>query len=1015
MPHRPSIHRIPSLPPRRLAALAALLLAFALPRAAWAQQMGTLQGVIRDAAGAPIPAAIVEVELEGTAFRRGTAADEAGRYRLTALPGGRYRIRVRHPGYATAAEAVSVQRGEESVRDFTLRVRALVIDTVTVTTNSPAVIRREDTEFSTEVSEAAINLLPLSPDVKEVVGLTPGARPGQVWGGATQQANNYQIDGLAANHPGLGGDLVQPSINWIESVEVRGLGAAAEFGNFQGGLVNLVTKSGTNHFEGAVRFNAESAALSASNLQQYDVAQEMDSRYDVEAEARGPILRDRLHYYVAGQWVERSDRAVNHLRTREGFFAPGTIDRREQKGFAKLSWQPTAADQLILSGGYIGVDVDRLGATGYEDEGAFVRGSAPTWFYNGTYRHVLGAGAIAEASIGGFGRDERREPYGGTEMPGVVLFGQGDRPAYNTSAFRYRLAPEAFTGTTSVQWEMRTGPLTHRIKAGGELSAGGWTFERLRNGGMTWRPGFGNFYSSFDPSNTSTWRGPLAFVPVSFGGEVRLNADVRNGAAFIQDQIDFGSRLSISPGVRFGWWSGYLTPSGGVGPRFRAADDRAFDARLGITFDITGRNDLVLKAHAGRYHQSMFAQLYDRAEGGNVFTNEQLWYYFGTPETPGRVFSEEERDRLAAEGRLVLQEEIRMNQTGPTVNYRQPYIDQFVVGLEKQLGRWWKAEVVYVDRRNHNMVALVDRNAATNYTMFEGLQALDAGGNPVMYAGEPVILDRLYIPNFILVDHLKAYAERGGIGIDPLPPGLTLADTLSLTWDPDYVLTNVPEARRTFQQAQFVVRMGHPRYGGLLSFVYSRLRGNLDNVSGYDESSQFAGPFVNPNQSVNYHGRLGNSSELEIKVWMYGALGRGFRGGILWSQARGDRYAPVYTLSTFFRHADSAAVPVGPRLVGPVVGQPMLLRPRGFHEYPHRSLVDLHLERPVRVAGAEWTMTVDAFNIFGTATPTRYNTSVNDGPTGAPVGGEVEPESLYGAVRERVRPRSIRLGTTVRF
>lgn len=999
----------------RLGVLAALLLALAAPRGARAQEMATLRGVIRDVTGAPVPAALVEVELEGTSFQRGTAADEAGRYRITGLPGGRYRVRVRHPGYASATEAVNVGRGEETARNFTLRVRALVIDTVTVTTNSPAVIRREDTEYSTEISEAAINLLPLSPDVKEVVALTPGARANQVWGGATQQANNYQIDGLAANHPGVGGDLVQPSINWIESVEVRGLGAAAEYGNFQGGLVNIVTKSGTNHFEGAVRFNAESAALSESSLQQYDVAQEMDSRYDLEAEARGPIIRDRLHYYVAGQWVERADRAVNHLRTREGFFAPGTIDRTEQKGFAKLSWQPSSRNQLVLSGGYIGVTTERLGATGYEDAGAFVRGTAPTYFYNGTFRHVLGAGAIAEASVGGFGREERREAYGGSEIPGVVLFGQGDRPSYNTSAFRYRLAPEAVTATTSLQWEMRTGPLTHRIKLGGELSAGQWQYDKLRNGGMTWRPGFGNFYDSFDPSNTATWRGPLAFVPVSFGGEVRLNADVRNGAGFIQDQIDFGSRLSLSPGVRFGWWSGYLTPAGGMGPRFRAADDRSWDARLGLTLDITGRNDLVLKAHAGRYHQSMFAQLYDRAEGGNVFSNEQLWYFYGTPATPDRVMTEAERDRMAAQGQLVLQEEIRMNQTGPTVNYRQPYIDQFVVGLEKQLGRWWKAELVYVDRRNHNMVALVDRNAATNYTLFEGVQALDGSGNPVTYAGEPVILDRMYVPNFALVDLLKAWAERGGLGMPPLPPGISLGDTLSLTWDPDYALTNAPQARRTFQQGQFVVRMGHPRYGGVLSFVYSRLRGNLDNVSGYDESNQFAGPFVNPNQSVNYYGRLGNSSELEIKVWMYGALGRGFRGGIFWSQARGDRYTPVYTLSSFFSYASPADSALATRLVSPLAGQPVLLRPRGFHEYPHRSLVDLHLERPVRIHGAEWTMTVDAFNIFGTATPTRYNTSVNDGPTGAPVGGEVEPESLYGAVRERVRPRSIRLGTTVRF
>ena len=1014
MPTRLSIRR-PRTLVHPLTLAAALLLALALPRPAQAQQAGTLQGTVRDVSGAPVPSAIVEVELEGTAFRRGTAADADGRYRFTGLPGGQYRVRVRHPGFATVAAEVPVGRGEERTQNFTLRVRALVIDTVTVTTASPAVISREDTEYATEISAAAMELLPLRPEVKDVVGLTPGARPDQVWGGATAQANNYQLDGMAANHPGVGGDLVQPSINWIESVEVRGLGAAAEYGNFQGGLVNLVTKSGGNRFEGSARVNVESAALSGSNLERYDVAAETDSRYDVEAEARGPLVRDRLHYYVAGQWVRRTDRVVNHLRTREGFFAPGGIERQELKGFGKLSWQPTVADQLVVYGGYTGADVDRLGATGYEDANAFVRGSAPTGFYNATWRHVLGAGALVEASLAGLARDETREPYADPSVPGVVLFGRGERPAYNTSAWRYRLAPSSTTGSLSTQWEMRTGPLTHTVKVGGELSRGDWIYQRLRNGGMTWRPGYGLYYDLFDPANTGTWRGPLSFVPVSFGGEVRLDADVRNGAAFIQDHIDIGSRLSVSPGVRFGWWSGYLTPSGEVGPRFLALNDRAWDGRLGITIDITGRNDLVLKAHGGRYHQSMFAQLYDRVQGSNVFTNEQLWYFYGTPERPDRVFTQQERDALAASGRLVMQEEVRLNQTGPVHNYRQPYIDQLVVGLEKQLGRWWKAEMVYVDRRNRNMVALVDRNAEFNYTVFENVVARDASGRPIIYAGAPVVLPRVYIPNYMVVDQLKTIAYRPGGPSLPIPPGMTLGDTLGLTWDPDYVLTNVPQAKRTFQQAQLVLRMAHPLYGGTASVVYSRLRGNLDNVSGYDESSAFAGPFVNPNQATNGYGRLGNSSEWEIKLWLYGALGRGFRGGVFWTQARGDRYTPAYTLSTYFTYSDTVGAELSNRLLFPVTGQPVLLQPRGSQEYPFRSLVDLHLERGFRLRGAEWMLTVDAFNVLGTATPTRYNTSVNDGSTGAPVSGGVEPETEYLAVRERVRPRSIRLGTTVRF
>jgi hypothetical protein len=990
--------------------LVALFLSIASSSPVAAQQPGEVQGTVRDELGAPVSGARVEAAAGGGGFRRAVRTDRQGRYRLAGLRAGPVHMRVRHLGYAMGDTTVEVPAGGARTHDFVLRLRILAVDTVTVTSSNPAVIRRDDTEFSTEISEAAIQLLPLRPDIDEVVALTPGARGAQVWGGATEQANNYQVDGLSANHPGTGGDLISLSLNWLEAVEVRGLGAAAEFGNFQGGLVNLVTKSGTNRREGMFRTAVDAAALSATTLQEYDVAAQVDSRYDVEAELRGPLVRDRLFFYVAGQMVRRTDRLVNHLDIRGGFFAPDPVETLEARAFGKLSWHATAADRLTLSAGYTDVRVDGFGATGYEQD-AFVQSAAPTYFFTGLYSRVLGPSAVLEASVAGFSRDERRDPEGDPSEPGVVLFGTGERPSFNAAAIRERLAPSSVTGSASVAWEARTGGLRHRFKAGGELSGGDWIYQRLRNGGMTWRPGFGRVYDSFNPTNTSTWvRNNV--TPVSFGGEVRLEADVRSGAVYLQDQVDFGSRLSISPGVRLGWWRGYLTPHGDVGPRFRAVEDRAIDPRLGVTLDVTGRNDLVIKAHWGRYHQGLFAQFFDRAEGGNVFQNEQLWYYFGQPESPGQTWTQAERDALALSGRLQLFEDVRLNETGPVVDYRQPYVDQLVVGVEKQLGRWWKAELVYVNRRNGDMMALVDRNRDINYTEWRNVRVLDAAGDPITFNGEEVVLPQLYLPNFMLVDQIKAFLQDRG----EMPPGLDFGDTLALVWDPDYVLTRAPGGRRVMHQGQLVVRMGHPRWGGMASLVYTRLQGNLDNVSGYHESERFAGPYVNPNQSVNAFGWLGNSAELELKVSLYGALPGGFRGGLAWTQASGDRAEPTFQVSSFYAYQDSVGRDFGRRLVVPVSGQPLYLRQRGANQLLMRSLVDLHLERGMRMGGAEWMLTADGFNVLGTNTPTRYNTIVNGAlAPGSPLGGGIEPEMVFGAVRERVRPRSLRLGAAIRF
>jgi hypothetical protein len=995
------------------------------PAAARAQDLGTLQGTVTDAQGTPLASAIVEIELEIGSTRRGTTTDAAGRYRIIGLPPGPYRVSIRRTGYRNANSRALVALNEVLTQNYVLQVRPIVIDTINVRADNPVVIRREDTEFSTEVKEEAIQLLPMRTDPKEAVALTPGARAEQVWGGATAQANNYQIDGLSANHPGVGGDLVQPSINWVESIEVKGLGAAAEYGNFQGGLVNINTKRGTNDFQGAFRGALDGAQLTASNLQRYDVAAEMNSRYDLEGELRGPIWRDKAFYYVAGQFIRRDEQVVNHLRNRDGFYAPYLIDWTEQKYFGKLTVTPTRRDELVASAGYLDAQADRFGSLGYEENGAFLRMTAPTTFLNASYEHLMGVAGGFEAAVSSFSRDERRESVAGESMPAVMLYGPDQvRPTYNAAPFNYRLAPSAISATSSLHWEMQTGPLRHAVKLGGEYSTGVWRSDRLRNGGMTWRPAVTKL-STFDSQNTATWaQGNFSFIPTEWGGEVWLDADVRNSAVYLQDHIDLGSRISVSPGVRYGWWTGWITPAQDLGPRFQAMADQAFDARLGLTIDITGSNELVLKAHAGRYHQSMFAQFYERVEGAQVFSNQETWYHQGVPGSPTQTFTVAEREAMAAAGRFTVGQIIRLNQTGPVdPDYKQPYIDQLVVGLERQLGRWWKAELVYVGRRNENMVALVDRNAATNYTRFDRIRVhqVSLGGintpppPPIDYNGYPLVLRSLYIPNWMIVDHLRLI-EAGEIV--PAIPGMTVADIPSLQWNPDYVIANVPEADRTFHQVQAVVKMGYPKYGGTFSAVWSRLRGNLDNVAGYDDPAGFgAGPFVNPNQSVNFYGDLPNTSVWDMKVWAYGDLGRGFRAGIFWNEMIGDVYTPHLNLSNYdfnFRMLDGREFPG--RMVASVYGQPVFVETRGKQSYPNRATIDLHLERATRIAAMDWMFTVDGFNLLGRTTPTRVNTAVNEGLNYTPfLPSGTEPENFYRAVRERVRPRSIRIGGAVKF
>ncbi len=994
------------------AALLAAVLLLAAPAAH--AQMGTVRGRVLDKTGSPVSGAAVELRRDASSFRRGTVSDAQGAYEITGLPAGNYRALVTRGGYRATRGSVLLATGENLLYDWVLDDSPLLMDTVVAIGGSDVVIRRSDTEFNTRLSETALELLPTTHDAAELVAHTPGARVGQVWGGATQQANSYQIDGLAANHPGVGGDLVKPSINWIESVEIRGLGAAAEYGNFQGGLINVNTKSGTNDFEGVLHASTETAGLTGSNLQRYDVATEVRSRFDVEAELRGPLVRNRLFYYLAGQWINRDEQVVNHLWGREGrnsFYHPETVGWTEQKTFGKLLWQPTARDQLSISGGYLNAQADRFGLTGFETD-AGLRMTSPTSFYQAEFTHVFGPGTQLELGVGGFDRDERREAED-PSLPSIMATRLTPGPTYQNPLFSYRMAPSSNTVRGSLSLEARTFGLTHSLKLGGEYSAGGWMSSRTRNGGMTWRPQALRVDTLFNGMDPATWYRFSGFVSSEWGGEIDLNADVRNGAVYLQDNIEIGSRLTISPGVRFGWWEGYITPGGGVGERFRAVRDARPEARLGLIYDVTGRNDLVVKAHAGRYHQSMFAQIYDRVQGGNVFTNQQKWFYYGRVQDPGATFTPAERDALAGSD-WRFQEQITLNQTGPVENYRQPYVDQLVVGVEKQLGRWVKAEAVYVNRTNGNMVALVDRNAESNYYRFSRVNVYDDIGEPLRIEGSPVYLENVYVPNYLIVELLKARARAEITG--PLGPGLTFADTLR-TWNPDYVLTTVPQARRNFQQLQFVLRVGRPKWGGTLSIVGTDLKGDLDNVSGYGEGNDFgAGPFTNPNQAVNFFGPLPNYSPWELKFTAYGELGWGLRGGVFWNEALGDRYSAQHNLSGMLNTYRIGRDTLNPAYFFAMAGQPMFIGNRGQFQYRNRSTVDLHLERGLALGGAQWLFSLDAFNIFARDTPLKQVTSINKPQNyNLHLYPNLDPAQFYGTVLERQRPRAIRIGTVIRF
>lgn len=1007
--------------PRVGRVLAALAVVPALLRG---QGLGGVEGRVYDPSGRPIAAADVSVS-RGTGSPSRASTDAGGGWRITHLAPGDWLVSVRRVGYRPASVPARIAGGASTRLTITLEPVPFLLDSLIA--SAPALrISTTSTELGTRLTVDEISVLPTTVDVRQLVQLTPGARPNQIWGGAGDQANAYLLDGTLVNHVGVGGVFFLPSPSWIESFEVRGLGAGAELGNFQGGLVDVVTLNGGNVLEGRFRSSFESHRFNGSNLVPEEVGRELSHRRELDGQLRGPLLRDKLHFALFGHLIDEEERIPNQLPGTDAEFTAAAPATRDVRWLGKLSWKPGRQDDLQWSLMGRHLHGDRVGQTGFETPEATER--LRDWSLTGSlaWKRVWSARSTFEVRAGGYLARQRQEPYGGELAPGVETFTTASLvPRYGNAPFLTRAEPVSLS--LSARWHRRgrVAGLEHELIAGGELVRGGWMFDRRRSAGMTWQPWPS---AGFHSENPATWPGsPFAWMPEKtigtlWGGEVRLDSEVSSDALFLQDHIRVTRWLRINPGLRYGWWSGSLTPLSG--PQFTAVRDQALEPRLGLIADLDGKGGFVAKAHFGRYHQSMFASLFDRVEGADVFSDQERWSYLGTPPaTRQTAFTRAQRDDLAASGVFRLEERIGLNQVGRVENYRQPYVDQGILALERSFGGRWKAGLIYVHRRNRNQVALVDRNIASNYTIIENVVVRDRLPVPLYLNDEPLVLEKLALSNRDVI-RVWNQIKAGALPLEHptqlmFPPGMSFAQLDALRYEPDFVLTTVPKARRHFDQLQVAVDARYRSWWAGGSFVLTFLTGNFNAISGADDySTGGPGPFVRLNEQFNFEGSLANQSRFEGKLHAGALLPFRLKGGMFFSIAGGDRVTPTLTISTLVTQFALVvpdpeqptvleAKPFAPQLLASINGERMFLLPRGSYRFETRASLDLHLERTVAVGRRELELTLDGFNVLGDRSISAIETNVNS------TVGIFSHD--YGRARARVAPRTLRIGGGIRF
>ena len=961
---------------------------FGWPTVAEAQtsQTGALQGQVVLEAGDPVPGVAVILERQAGGSRQ-VVTDEQGRFMMSGLLPGIYEARAEMDGLEPGRAQVQVSAGSSRQLDLVLGMEAIG-EALEVVAERP-LIETATTELGVNVDAESFETLPSARTATDLVKLTPGGSGSALWGGSTSQANSYKLDGVSVNQPGFGGDFLLPNVDWIEELQVRGLGAGAEYGNFQGGLINIVTKSGGNDLKVGVRLNMEDPDWNASNLNAREAGFEAAGRDEINIGVSGPLQEDRLFYFVSGQQVRADDRIVDVDQSGEQLvFLPVQEERTELKFLGKLTWQIGDSDSLSMVLGYDSVETDNRGLSSFTAPEAASTQDSPSVFYNIGWIGALGSGTFLELKATGYDGDNDRTPLNG-DTPAVRILG-GDRETFSNAVFTRLQSPSSQSLSAGTDSFFSLGGMQHQLKIGGEIEDGRWRERRVRNGGFTWRPEEGQ--GPFDSNDPATW----GFISSDWGSGIELDADTVNGAVYVQDYIDINDRLRLSLGLRYGWWQGDLTPGFGSGSSFEAVSDEAVDPRLGWVWDVAGDGSWIAKAHWGRYHQSLFALLFDRAIGGNVFQDEEYWDWVGPglPEV-GRSYSLQERDQLFELFDVVATGE----EVGLVTDYNQPFVDQLVLSLEHALNSRWKVGLTFVNRENDDIVALVDRNLASNYTAFNNVAVIDfRSGDPVLDAdGRPLVLPQIFVGNDDII-------RRGWA------PGLTDAEVDALTYDPDLVLSNAEGAERKMDQWQLTLEGRTESVDLTASLVYTDLVGDFFSVSGYaNPTGTGAGSFVNPNEQTLAYGALSGVAEWEAKVSLSARLPWQLRAGIYASYATGERFAPTYMIDN--RNHDFQAENgefFSFRHFSNVNGEQIFLEPRGSRELDESTLIDLHLDRLFDLGFADLIVGFDVFNLLN-------DDAVDEVQTEVGFQSLDDPTTLFGAPRGRVSARTSRLYVSLKW
>ncbi len=529
---------------------------------AFAQQTtGTVTGRVIDQQGSAVPGATVTAKSTTTGFTRSEVSDAEGVYRLSALPVGIYDVTAELQGFTTVSKkGVEVNVAQTQAVDFPLKVAQLA-ETVNVTGATP-LIQTTASSVGAVVDVKRIESIPLNGrQFANLAATVPGVglsfhtdptkstQYAPLVNGGSGRNINYQIDGGDNNDDTVGGQLEAFPLEAIEQFNFQTQRFKAEYGRSNGGVLSVVTKSGTNLWTGsAFEFFRDKSMNALTETEKLAAGTGTPVKGDYRQNQfggsfGGPILKDQAHFFVA---VERTNQDKTQAVNTQGLFP-------DQDGIFAVPYRETPFSGKVTAN----LNANQFLSVRYgRDTNSQPYNAAPNSTYNNwgdsankynsfnlNHNWVMSGSKLNEfifqyADFGNTIASRSSKPN--ESFPNGVTTGANGNTPQTTEQTKYQFRDD-------FSWHKSGGGgLGHDFKVGANFINEPHLFITFNTGkGVT-----------FNTHITNDVNGPISLVTVS-DGNAGANIPMKQFATYFQDDWRLTDRLTLNFGVRYDYMVGY--------------------------------------------------------------------------------------------------------------------------------------------------------------------------------------------------------------------------------------------------------------------------------------------------------------------------------------------------------------------------------------------------------------------------------------------------------------------------